>query len=154
LLARIGSKIRRIEETRKPPVHLRRGNLELDLERFEARVENDLIVLSVLEFNLLKYFVENFNRVLTRERILQAVWRAAVVTDRTVDTHMTSLRKKLQRSTLAFATLYGAGYILKERGTHSDGDKTGGGSAEDPNEGQSTTGSTSSPIRSTAPAHS
>jgi DNA-binding response OmpR family regulator len=73
------------------------------------------VTLSVLEFNLLRYFVENINRVLSREKILQAVWREAVVTDRTVDTHMTSLRKKLQNSTLGFSTLYGAGYILKSK---------------------------------------
>jgi DNA-binding winged helix-turn-helix (wHTH) protein len=53
------------------------------------------------------------------------------VTDRTVDTHMTSLRKKLQNSSLAFATLYGAGYILKTRAsTSSSGGGTGGGFRE------------------------
>ena len=37
------------------------------------------------------------------------------VTVRTVDTHMTSLRKKIENSGVAFSTLYGAGYILKEK---------------------------------------
>lgn len=115
LLARISSKIKRIEERHQPVSVLRRGDIEMDFDRFECRVAGNPIVLSVLEFNLLRYFVENFNRVLSREKILQAVWRDAVVTDRTVDTHMTSLRKKLQGSNLVFATLYGAGYILKER---------------------------------------
>lgn len=115
LLARISSKIKRIEESKRPKSLLQCGDLEMDLDRFECRIGGNLIVLSVLEFNLLRYFVENFNRVLSREKILQAVWRDAVVTDRTVDTHMTSLRKKLQNSSLTFGTLYGAGYILKER---------------------------------------
>jgi len=78
----------------------------------------------------LRFFVENFNRVLSREKILQAVWREAVVTDRTVDTHMTSLRKKLQNPSLAFATLYGAGYILKTRASTSSSGGTGGGFSE------------------------
>jgi DNA-binding response OmpR family regulator len=132
LLARISTKLRRIDESRKTVSHLKRGNLEMDLERFECRINEEIVVMSVLEFNLLRYFVENFNRVLTREKILQAVWREAMVTDRTVDTHMTSLRKKLQKSNLIFATLYGAGYILKDKSTDesSDGGGTGGGTLE------------------------
>jgi len=129
LLARMSTKLRRLEENKKPVANLRCGDLEMDLDRFEARINQNLIVLSVLEFNLLRFFVENFNRVLSREKILRAVWREAVVTDRTVDTHMTSLRKKLQNSSLAFATLYGAGYILKMRTplSSSGGGPSGGG---------------------------
>jgi two-component system, OmpR family, alkaline phosphatase synthesis response regulator PhoP len=131
LLARMSSKFRRLEESQKPVSSIRCADLEMDLDRFECRIKQELIVLSVLEFNLLRYFVENFNRVLSREEILRAVWREAVVTDRTVDTHMTSLRKKLQNSSLAFATLYGAGYILKTRAsTRSSGGGTGGGFSE------------------------
>ena len=115
LIARMSSKIKRIEESKRPSNLLRCGDLEMDLDRFECRVGQNPVLLSVLEFNLLRFFVENFNRVLSRETILQAVWRDAVVTDRTVDTHMTSLRKKLQNSSLNFVTLYGAGYILKDR---------------------------------------
>ena len=115
LLARISSKRRRVQETRQPLAQLKRGNLEMDLDRFECRVDGELVALSVLQFNLLRYFVQNFNRVLSREKILQEVWEGAEVTDRTVDTHMTSLRKKLRNSNLAFGTLYGAGYILKEK---------------------------------------
>jgi DNA-binding response OmpR family regulator len=115
LIARMSTKLKRIDEGKRQPTVLTRGNLDMDLDRLECRVSGNLVVLSVLEFNLLRYFVENFDRVLSRERILQAVWRDAVVTDRTVDTHMTSLRKKLQNSSLTFVTLYGAGYILKDR---------------------------------------
>jgi two-component system alkaline phosphatase synthesis response regulator PhoP len=115
LLARISTKLKRLDESKRPSSIIQCGDLEMDLDRFECRVNGDLVMLSVLEFNLLRYFVENINRVLSRETILQAVWRDAVVTDRTVDTHMTSLRKKIQNSSLGFVTLYGAGYVLKER---------------------------------------
>jgi two-component system alkaline phosphatase synthesis response regulator PhoP len=115
LLARIATKMKRIDENKRPSTILRCGDLEMDLDRFECHIGGNAVMLSVLEFNLLRYFVENFNRVLSREKILQAVWRDAVVTDRTVDTHMTSLRKRLQHSNLNFVTLYGAGYVLKER---------------------------------------
>ena len=115
LIARMASKLKRIDEGKRPNNFLRCGDLEMDVDRFECRVGQSDIAMSVLEFNLLRFFVENFNRVLSRETILQAVWRDAAVTDRTVDTHMTSLRKKLQKSNLTFATLYGAGYVLKDR---------------------------------------
>jgi DNA-binding response OmpR family regulator len=115
LLARIASKLKRFDEIRRPTGLLTCGDMEMDVDRFECRVAGNPVLLSVLEFNLLRFFVENFNRVLSRETILQAVWKDAVVTDRTVDTHMTSLRKKIQKSTLNFVTLYGAGYVLRDR---------------------------------------
>ena len=115
LIARINTKFRRIDELRGQPTLLSAGDLKLDLERFECHVRDELVTLSVLEFNLLRYFVENINRVLSRERILQAIWREHVVTERTIDTHMTSLRKKIQNSNVEFSTLYGAGYILKSK---------------------------------------
>lgn len=115
LLARISSKVRRIEESRGSETLLSRGNVEMNVETFELRVAGEQISLSVLEFNLLRYFVENFERVLNREQILRAVWgNDVMVTNRTVDTHMTSLRKKLRESNLRFVTLYGAGYTLKQ----------------------------------------
>ena len=123
LIARISTKLKRVEEGKRQPSVLNCGDLAMDLDRLECHVGGNLVVLSVLEFNLLRYFVENFNRVLSREKILQAVWRDAVVTDRTVDTHMTSLRKKLQNSSLTFVTLYGAGYILKDRSAATDTEK-------------------------------
>jgi DNA-binding response OmpR family regulator len=113
LLARVASKIRRISEREVSTQYLVCGNLTLNLDSLEARIQEQVIELSVLEFKLLKYFVENVNRVMSRERILNAVWHDAVVTDRTVDTHMVSLRKKLKGFDHAFSTVYGAGYILK-----------------------------------------
>ena len=50
---------------------------------------------------------------MSRERILEAVWRDSVVSDRTVDTHIVSLRKKLVGFNHTIATVYGAGYVLK-----------------------------------------
>ena len=63
---------------------------------------------------LLKCFVQNKDRVMSRDRILEAVWRDSVVSDRTVDTHIVSLRKKLSGFDHEISTVYGAGYILKK----------------------------------------
>lgn len=119
LLARISSKIRRVaeSETRRRSQILKIGNLALNIDALEARIAGQPIELSLLEFNLLRFFVDNVDRVVSRERILSSVWRDAVVTDRTVDTHMVSLRKKLRDFDGNLSTIYGAGYVLKSLGS-------------------------------------
>lgn len=112
---RIRSKLERTVESAPLSTEKRCGNLRLDPDTYECLVENRRISLSVLEFNLLKYFVENFGRVLSREEILKNVWKNVAVTERAIDTHIASLRKNIQDSNLKFQTMYGAGYALKQR---------------------------------------
>lgn len=114
LVARVVSKIRRVEERVGKEEVIDCGNLKLDLKKLEVTIDGKVIVLSVLEFNLLKCFVQNKDRVMSRERILEAVWRDSVVSDRTVDTHIVSLRKKLSGFDHSISTIYGAGYVLKK----------------------------------------
>lgn len=113
-VARVQSKIRRLEERQGNAERIECGNLVLDMKRLDALLNGRSLGLSVLEFNLLKCFVENKERVMSRERILEAVWRDAIVTDRTVDTHIVSLRKRLEGFDYTIATVYGAGYVLKK----------------------------------------
>lgn len=114
LVARVVSKIRRVEERVGKEEVIDCGNLKLDLKKLEVSIDGKVVVLSVLEFNLLKCFVQNKDRVMSRERILEAVWRDSVVSDRTVDTHIVSLRKKLNGFDHSISTIYGAGYVLKK----------------------------------------
>jgi two-component system alkaline phosphatase synthesis response regulator PhoP len=114
LLARVHAKMRRLD----PRAHITKsvihcGNLTMDPEKFEISINHEPIAISVLEFNLLRFFLENRDRVVSRQNILDAVWKDAVVSDRTVDTHMASLRKKLVGFDHTFKTIYSAGYILK-----------------------------------------
>jgi len=113
LLARVQSKVRRLEEREGKDEVIECGNLVLDTKRLDAAINGRSLGLSVLEFNLLKCFVQNKDRVMSRETILQSVWRDAVVSDRTVDTHIVSLRRRLENFDHMIATIYGAGYILK-----------------------------------------
>lgn len=114
LVARVVAKIRRLEEQVDEPDVVTCGNLTLNAARLEATVENKTIPLSVLEFNLLRFFVLNKDRVVSRQQILEGVWKDAVVSNRTIDTHMVYLRKKLAGFSHSLATVYGAGYILRE----------------------------------------
>ena len=76
---------------------LRFGPCELDLVRFELRRDGLRLETTPTELKLLTVFVRNRGRVLTRERLLDQVWGSGVyVTDRVVDNHVVSLRRKIE----------------------------------------------------------
>ncbi len=75
LVARVIAKIRRLEEQVDEPDIMTCGNLTLNAARLEATVQNKTIPLSVLEFNLLRFFVINRDRVVSRPQILEGVWK-------------------------------------------------------------------------------
>ncbi len=114
LVARVVARVRRLEETEEPSKIIKCGNLTLNHDRLEVMIEDQIVPFSVLEFNLLKFFIENRERVMSRDQILSDVWQGSVVSNRTIDTHMVYLRKKLKNFDHSFATIYGAGYILKK----------------------------------------
>ncbi len=114
LVARVVAKIRRLEEQTDETEKITCGNLILNAGRLEATVDGKTVPLSVLEFNLLRFFVQNKDRVVSRDQILKGVWKGAVVSNRTIDTHMVYLRKKLSGFSHSLATVYGAGYILRK----------------------------------------
>jgi DNA-binding response OmpR family regulator len=73
------------------------GPFELDLARFELRRNGESIDTTTTELKLLAAFIRNRGRLLTRERLLDEVWGSGIaVTDRVVDNHVVSLRKKIE----------------------------------------------------------
>lgn len=77
----------------------------------EAKVNDKEIYLSPKEFELLCYFVKNKDIVLSREKILDAIWGLDYYGDlRTVDTHIKRLREKLGEKSYLIATVRGTGY--------------------------------------------
>jgi DNA-binding response OmpR family regulator len=73
------------------------GPCELDLARFELRRDGASIDTTTTELKLLAAFVRNRGRLLTRERLLDEVWGAGIaVTDRVIDNHIVSIRKKIE----------------------------------------------------------
>lgn len=116
LLARIMSKL---SWTRQPvsksSAQVNIGNLILDFDRLEAKVNEQVVDLTQFEMKLLHYFVSNQDKVLSREQILTDIWRECQVTSRTVDTHVYYLRKKMSDFNYEFTTVHGAGYRLKPK---------------------------------------
>jgi DNA-binding response OmpR family regulator len=95
LMARVKAFLRR-QETEPPNYEF--GNFRLDLtahKLFKKGVEVDL---TAKEFRLLEFFVKRSGRALTRDGILDAVWgNEVIVTDRSVDRCVTTLRSKIER---------------------------------------------------------
>jgi two-component system, OmpR family, response regulator ResD len=80
-------------------------------QHHEAKVDDKEIYLSPKEFELLGYFIKNKGIVLSREKILDAVWGLDYYGDlRTVDTHIKRLREKLGEKSYLIATVRGTGY--------------------------------------------
>ena len=85
--------------------------IRVDVLAQRVFIDNKEISFSALEFKLLSFFVRNSDRVLSRETILNNVWGADVyVTDRVVDSHIRSIRKKLGNYRDHIEAVYGAGY--------------------------------------------
>ena len=92
---------------------LSKGAITLDVERHEVLVSGKPVVLTALEFRLLKTFLERPGRVQTRETLLSDVWGIdADITTRTVDTHIKRLREKLGPAGDVIETIRGVGYKL------------------------------------------
>lgn len=113
LKARVGAKAQRVIERKGSSLGY--GNLTLYPEQLAAMVEGQMLRFSTLEYSLLEFFLENGEKIASRKQILKHVWPNTVVSDRTVDAHIVSLRKKLHEFSHEIVTVYGAGYALQKR---------------------------------------
>ena len=96
LRARIRALLRRAGADTLEAVHSF-GRCELDPARFELRRDGRKVETTPTELKLMTTLVRNRGRVLTRDRLLEQVWGSGVyVTDRVVDNHIMSLRKKIE----------------------------------------------------------
>jgi len=95
LRARVKAALRRTGEDESQAYRF--GDLEVDFTRCELRRAGKPVELTALEFKLLAAFVRNRGRVLSREQLLDLVWgHDTFVTDRVVDNHVVTLRKKIE----------------------------------------------------------
>jgi two-component system response regulator ResD len=101
LFARIDAVIRRTEATKSPDTLCEDHLIRLDPSTREAEANNQKLKLSPKEFDLLMYLFKNRDRVVPRDELLSRVWNYRVdlnLNSRTVDTHVTRLRRKLQKA--------------------------------------------------------
>jgi len=114
LIARINARLRRHEIEKKVESEIAMGNLKLAPKSFQVWVAQKEVHLTRIEFEILRYFMERPNEVIERKKLLGDLWPDAVVTNRTVDTHVANLRKKIRGFDCPLETIYGAGYVLKQ----------------------------------------
>jgi two-component system, OmpR family, alkaline phosphatase synthesis response regulator PhoP len=114
VLRRSGERVGRIEETGI----LTTGLLRVHAEQYEAYLDNVELEFTPKEFELLVYFMQNKNRVLSRDQLLSAVWNYDFAGDtRIVDVHVSHLREKIEENTkkpIFIKTVRGIGYKFEE----------------------------------------
>jgi two-component system, OmpR family, alkaline phosphatase synthesis response regulator PhoP len=90
------------------------GDITLNLVRHEVQVRGKVVELTPTEFDLLRFFMEHRDRVLTRDQLLDQVWGYSAVRDtRIVDVHVSHLRDKIEPSSKKptyIRTVRGIGY--------------------------------------------
>lgn len=112
LILRIKAVLKRGAE-KKETLEVQRqfGELTMDIDSHEVFVNNEQIILTALEFRLLRQLVDRRGRVQSRDQLLSDVWGySAEVTTRTVDTHIKRLREKLGTMGKYIQTIRGVGY--------------------------------------------
>ena len=112
LTARVRAVLRRSSvKDDQPLLNYRGTHLVADFEAVSVEVDRETIRLTRREFELLRYLVQNKNRVVSRDRLLERVWGYdRSVETRSVDVHVGRLRSKLAAASRQIETVIGLGY--------------------------------------------
>jgi DNA-binding response OmpR family regulator len=114
LVARVESVLRRTYQNSNSQHVLKVGPFVIDSSAHTATVDGKSLSLTLKEFGLLHLFLTNRGRVYTREQLLELIWdENHKSTDRTVDTHIKTLRLKLGEYASVIETVWGVGYKLE-----------------------------------------
>ncbi len=116
LILRVKAILKRNTKTSNPSnqtheINRNFGSLKMNVESHEVLINDEEIILTALEFKLLRQLVERRGRVQTRDQLLTDVWGySSDITTRTVDTHIKRLREKLGSIGKYVQTIRGVGY--------------------------------------------
>jgi len=116
LVARVRALLRRTRGEVKTPGIVRLGGLEIDSEKYSVTFNNIPIKFTPNEFKLLHLLASRAGQTFTREQLLEHLHGAASSIDRSVDSHIKNLRKKLEAAAgkPMIETIYGIGYRIIE----------------------------------------
>ncbi len=132
LVARVKANLRKIEivstavqpnlqanENQRKENKIVVGDLQLDLDKFEAKVRGEVIDLTLREFEVLKFLASQPEQVITRETLLEKVWGYEYYGDiRTVDVTVRRIREKIEKDTSIpkiLMTKRGVGYYIANK---------------------------------------
>lgn len=117
LKARVEAKLRKSSAQIVDQEVLQLGNIKMDLARQRVLVvhhnQEEELPLTRLQFKLLTKLMKTPERVFSRNQLIESVWGDSTnITDRTVDTHIAHLRKKIAEASVRIETVTGEGYRL------------------------------------------
>ena len=119
VVLRVSAVLRRLqagkqtENTKQIETH----GFTIDLDKHQVLTENGSIDLTATEFKLITLFARSPGRVFTRDILMDVIWGQEYYgIDRTVDTHVSRLRRKLGEFGKHIETVHGVGYRFKEVG--------------------------------------
>ena len=118
LVARVKAVLRRVKSYEKSNTEIseiiQSGNLTINTASRKVTVNNSNVSVTPTEYRIIFFFIESSGRVISREQIIENVFGYDFSGyDRTIDTHISNLRKKLENAGLEkglFNTVYGMGY--------------------------------------------
>ncbi|MDR2594757.1 MAG: response regulator transcription factor [Fibromonadaceae bacterium] len=107
---------RQIENAKEAEIALLTiDDLQINFQSKEAKIKNEVIPLTKTEFEILALLAQNPTRVYSRQNIISQVWKDTIyITERTVDVHITRLRKKLGAKGSLISSRAGFGYKFNE----------------------------------------
>jgi DNA-binding response OmpR family regulator len=114
LLARVQASMRRSSRLSAAPEIFAFDDISVNFTKMELLQAGKPVAMTTQEFKVLRFFIQNQDRVISREELLNEVWGYQnYPSTRTVDNHILKLRQKLEKDPsrpLHFKTLHGAGY--------------------------------------------
>jgi two-component system alkaline phosphatase synthesis response regulator PhoP len=118
LRARVSARLAKHQAHTERKGHLRRGALRIDLDSFRAYLvveggEENELALTRHEFRILHTLASQPERVFTRAQLLERVWSNVAVGPRTVDAHVSNLRRKLGPQSECIESIRGVGYRFR-----------------------------------------
>lgn len=118
-LAVLKARIRKILNSSAPDMRLVSGGITVDRDGCRVYRRDEEIILSRVEYQLLLYLMENRNRVLSKEQILEHVWdsQGKFVDENTLSVNIRRLRAKVEEDPghpVRIRTVHGIGYVWKE----------------------------------------
>jgi DNA-binding response OmpR family regulator len=115
MVARVKAVLRRRETSKEPAALQLPGGIAIDANRYDVTVGGRKVDLTTTEFKILQILAERPGWVFSRDEILNRLWGdEKAVIDRTIDVHITNLRKKLGRGGRVIRNVRGVGYKVEE----------------------------------------
>jgi Response regulators consisting of a CheY-like receiver domain and a winged-helix DNA-binding domain len=112
--ARVKAVLKRQTTEKKPPSKFTYKEFLIDFDTKDVIIGKETILLTKTEFELLEFLVKHQERIFSREEIIDHIWsKTPYITERTVDVHITRLRKKLGNYSTLISNRSGYGYRFK-----------------------------------------